>query len=156
MFFQRTKVNLTGLFLFLLMLSASVCLLIGYRSRAAKAASAVFPSQSASNQVLVCLFTDRIQEQTDRFYAAYYTVSPTIAYYMTAVKNIEKEDGGFSVTFAALPYLGPHDTIGEDEIIFRVRHSGETTLIAFRHLKSYPLPDNLRSLEKGALPPVSR
>ena len=28
--------------------------------------------------------------------------------------------------------------------------------MAFKHLKSYSLPDNLRHLERGRLPPVSK
>ena len=121
----------------------------------AKAASTVFEGQAVEDKVLIYLFSDRIQEQSNAFYAPYYTIQPSIAYYLTAVKEIKSEGTRFYITFATLPYLGPHDTIGEDEITFRVDPSGAVTPAGFRHLKNHSLPDNLSNLAKGLLPPIT-
>ena len=119
----------------------------------AKTALATFEEQSAKDKLLVYVFLDAIREQSDQFYAPYYTISPTNAYYSTTVKEVQEDGANADITFSTLPYIGPHDTIGEDEITFQATPSGEITPISFKHLKSYPLPDNLRNIEKGALPP---
>ena len=119
---------------------------------------AVLVSQesSASEKLLIYLFSDSIQAQSDLFYGPYYSVMPTIAHFSTKVKQIEEAGTNVYITFSVLPYIGPHDTIGEDEITFRVSSAGEITAEEFKHLKNYVLPDNLSYLLKGALPPLSK
>lgn len=121
---------------------------------AAQAAINTFDEQSAEAKLLVYTFSDKIQAQSDLFYEPYYTIPPTIAYYSTYVSRIKDNGANIEITFFSLPYIGPHDTIGEDEITFQVNHTGETFPISFRHLKSHPLPENLISLQKE-LPPIS-
>ena len=82
----------------------------------AKAVSTVFENQATSDKALVYLFMDRIQEQSDEFYAPYYTISSTIAYYFASVKEVREDGANLYITFSTLPYIGPHDTMGEDEI----------------------------------------
>ena len=123
------------------------------QSNPAKTALATFEEQSAKDKLLVYVFSDAIREQSDQFYVPYYTISPTNAYYSTTVKEVQEDGANVDITFSTLPYIGPHDTIGEDEITFHVTPFGEITPISFKHLKSYPLPDNLSNIEKGALPP---
>lgn len=125
------------------------------RDDAVKEVSSVLEGQSASEKLLVYLFLDAIREQSNLFYKPYYTVNPTVAYYFTAVKEIKETGANTYITFSMSPYIGPHDTIGEDEVTFRVDHSGRITAEEFRHLKSYSLPDQLSHIEKGELPPLS-
>lgn len=115
-----------------------------------------FEHQSVKNKALIYLFLDKLQEQSDLFYEPYYTINPTIAHYMTSVKDIEEKGAQINITFSTLPYIGPHDTIGEDEITFSINYSGEIALVDFRHLKSDSLPDHLKSIEKGVLPPIRK
>lgn len=124
------------------------------QSISSKTAFATFEEQGVEDKLLVYVFSDAIREQSDQFYAPSYTLSPTNAYYSTTVKEVQEYGVNVDITFFTLPYIGPHDTIGEDEITFHVTHSEEITPISFRHLKSYPLPDNLRNIEKRALPPA--
>lgn len=133
---------------------AAADLLCGHEGKAVITSNSI-EHESLEHSALVYLLTNELQEHTDRFYEPYYTLHPTIAYYMTTVKNVSNQDGQINITFSTLPYIGPHDTIGEDEITLGIRHSGEIALVDFKHLKSYPLPENLRSLEKGALPPAT-
>ncbi len=111
--------------------------------------------QTAEDMALTYIFMDRLQEQSNDFYAPYYTINPTISYYMTEVKEVKERGAGVYITFSTMPYIGPHDTVGEDEITFFVRRTGEITPGGFKHLKSYPLPENLSDIEKGELPPAS-
>lgn len=111
--------------------------------------------QTAEDMALTYIFMDRLQKQSNDFYDPYYTINPTISYYMTEVKEAKEQGAGVYITFYTLPYIGPHDTVGEDEITFFVRRTGEITPSGLKHLKSYPLPENLSDIEKGELPPVS-
>ena len=138
----------------LLAITVTTCFFHDQQSTSAEAAIAAFDEQSSENKLLVYIFLDAIQEQSNQFYEPYYTIAPTVAYYSTYVSNIKDNGANIEVTFFSLPYIGPHDTIGEDEITFQARHTGEITPISFRHLKSYSLPDNLITLQK-ALPPVA-
>ena len=122
----------------------------------AKMVSLPFAEQQISEKPLVYLFIGRIQEQSEQFYEPYYVMTPAVAYYFTTVKEIREDGANICITFMSFPYLGPHDTIGEDEVTFCVNHSGEIIDMEFKHLKSYNLPDNLSHLERGALPPVSK
>ena len=125
-----------------------------YDDYTAKMVSVPFEEQQVNEKLLVYLFISSIQEQSDQFYEPYYTMAPAIAYYFTTVKEIREDGANIYLTFTSFPYLGPHDSIGEDEITFCIDHSGEITDTQFRHLRNYSLPDHLSHLKK-ALPPVS-
>lgn len=149
---NRSKVILFIL-IALLILCAVRCSFLNLQNTSVRAAMTPFDKQSEESKLLVYLLLDEIREQSDLFYEPYYTISPIIAYYSTVVSDIKDNGANIEITFHSSPYIGPHDTIGEDEITFQVKHTGEIVPIAFRHLRSHPLPDNLISLQK-ALPPV--
>lgn len=126
-----------------------------YDGYTAKMVSVPFEEQQINEKLLVYLFISSIQEQSNQFYEPYYTISPSVAYFSTTVKELQEDGANICITFTSFPYLGPHDTIGEDEVTFCVDHSGKITDTRFRHLRNYSLPDNLSHLKKGALPPIS-
>ena len=111
---------------------------------------APFEEQQISEKRFVYLLSG---SKSNLFYAPYCTASPAVAYYSATV-----QEGGATIciTFTILPYIGPHEAIGEDVVTFCVNPSGGIMDMAFKHLKSYSLPDNLRHLERGRLPPVSK
>ena len=111
--------------------------------------------QTACEKALIYLFMDSIQKQSDDFYGPYYTENPEIAYFTTTVKEVREEGSVLYITFSTLPYIGPHDTIGEDEITFSLTSSGEITPIGLKHVKNYALPDNLADMLRGTLPPIT-
>ena len=80
--------------------------------------TSVFEEQGISEKLLVYLFLDSIHKQTVQFYAPYYTEAHEIAYYFTTVKEMQKIGTDIRITFSISPYLGPHDSIGEDEVTF--------------------------------------
>ena len=112
--------------------------------------------QSVRDNALVWTYLPKIQERSDNFYAVYYTINPSVVSYNTTVKEVYEKDGLIYITFTSLPYIGPHDAVGEDEITFSVKYTGEIEAQDFKHLKSYPLPDNLKDIEKGPLPPMEK
>lgn len=138
----------------LLAISVIICFFGRKQENTTKVVMAVFDKQSEERKLLVYTFSDALQEQSNLFYKSYYTISPTVAYDSTYVKSLKDNGENIEITFCSLPYIGPHDTVGEDEITFQVKHNGEYVPISFRHLKSYSLPENLISLQKE-LPPVA-
>lgn len=104
------------------------------------------------NQLLVNTYLTRIKKASDDFYDEYYTISPTVNYYSIVVKEISLDSRNSYVTFTSTPYLGPHDTVGIDEITFMADFHGNVTLEKFNHIISYHLPFNLKDLEKKTVP----
>lgn len=111
--------------------------------------------QSTYNTLLVNTYLKKIQDATNDFYDEYLTTSPTVAYYVVSVKKIALDGStnstGF-ITFIAEPFVGPHDTVGTDEISFSADYTGKIELTEYKHLTSYALPDNLKSLIKKPIP----
>jgi len=108
--------------------------------------------QDDYKQLLVNTYLTKIIEASDNFYDEYYTISPIVNYYSVNVKNIFSYNRKNYITFTSLPYLGPHDTIGIDEITFSADYLGNVTLEKFNHIISHHLPDNLKGLEKKRVP----
>ncbi len=104
------------------------------------------------NQLLVNTYLIMIKEASNDFYDEYYTASPVVNYYSVFMKNITSNNDTYYVTFTSKPYLGPHDTIGIDEITFSADWHGNIRLEKFNHIISYHLPDNLKDLEKMRVP----
>lgn len=104
------------------------------------------------NQLLINTYLTKIEKASNDFYDEYYTTSPIVNYYSVFVKNITSGKNTYYVTFTSEPYLGPHDTIGIDEITFSADVHGCVRLEKFNHIISYHLPDNLKDLEKMRVP----
>ncbi len=111
--------------------------------------------QSDSNMALINTYLKSIQDASDDFYDEYFTISPRIDYYNVSVKEISLDNPTNPtslITFISEPFVGPHDTVGTDEITFLVDYLGNIKLKEFKHIKSYSLPDNLKGLVKKPIP----
>lgn len=115
----------------------------------------ILNTQSTYNTILINTYLDKLQEASNDFYDEYLTISPTVAYYVVSVKKISSDPStnatGF-ITFIVEPFVGPHDTVGADEITFSADYTGTIELKEFKHLKSFALPDNLKSIVIKPLP----
>ncbi|MBY9078364.1 DUF3888 domain-containing protein [Paenibacillus sp. HN-1] len=60
----------------------------------------------------------------------------------TSIVKMEYESSGIDLTLLVHPYVGPHLTVGEDELDFRIDNTGQVTALGCRHLRDYPLPWN--------------
>lgn len=125
-----------------------------YQDRAITTATQSSGSEDQYKQLLVNTYLARIIRASDQFYDEYYISSPMVNYYSTFLKKIleDKDHRTYHVIFLSSPYIGPHDTIGIDEITFTADYLGNVNLEKFHHLKSYHLPDNLKSLERKQFP----
>ncbi len=104
------------------------------------------------DQAIINTYLDKISSASNDFYDEYYTKLPSVMYYTVSIKDIVSEKSNSIITFNSYPYLGPHDTIGIDEITFVADYMGNVKLQSFNHIVSYHLPDNLRYLEKKIIP----
>lgn len=102
--------------------------------------------------LLVNTYLKRIQRVSDSFYQEYYTVVPTVTSGEVRVKELQSDSTKGQVTFTVEPFLGPHDTIGVDEITFSADYMGNIKVEEVKHIISYSLPDNLKDLEKKRVP----
>lgn len=111
--------------------------------------NSVLTQESSNNcdSLLVNTYLTRIIDASDDFYKEYYTILPIVNYYSIQVKEYISDSRLSQITFLSYPYLGPHDTIGIDEITFTADYLGNVELKSFTHIESYHLPDNLRNLE---------
>ena len=104
------------------------------------------------DQAIINTYLDKIKSASNDFYNEYYAKLPSVMYYTVSIKDIVSEKSNSIITFNSYPYLGPHDTIGIDEITFVADYMGNVKLQSFNHIVSYHLPDNLRYLEKKIIP----
>lgn len=147
---SRKKILLV-MILFDTILFCSLCVKTSiYQDRSESAAN--MNIQNDYNQLLVNTYLTKITEASDNFYDEYYAISPIVNYYSVVVKKVFSDNRNSYITFKSLPYLGPHDTIGIDEITFSADYLGHVKLENFNHLISYHLPDNLKDLEKKRVP----
>ncbi|WP_099469990.1 DUF3888 domain-containing protein [Konateibacter massiliensis] len=117
-----------------------------------------YETESEYDKLLINTYLNAIQQATNVFYSQYYTINPTVAYYVVTVKEIKSESKPGTentismITFVSEPYIGPHDTIGRDEITFSASYTGDVEIEKFEHILSYHLPENLKDLERKTVP----
>jgi len=109
--------------------------------------SAISSGRNLSYPLLISLFQNHVQDAAQLFYADYYSAVPVVDPWEITIVEIQKQENSFTITFAAKPYLGPHDYIGQDEIRFAVLNYGTSAMVDYRHIKNYPLPDSLKFLQ---------
>lgn len=114
----------------------------------------VLTQENSNNcdSLLVNTYLTRIIDASDEYYKEYYAILPIVNYYSIQVKKYISDSRLSQITFTSFPYLGPHDTIGIDEITYTADYLGNVELISFIHLESYHLPDNLKNLELKEFP----
>lgn len=107
---------------------------------------------SAQRGLIVTLFTPELQKASDEFYSHYLSSTPTVANYFGKVLSLKKNDHGYYIKFGITPYLGPHISVGDDEVTYFVNNIGDITLLDFAHKKSYELPPRLGVSVKKPMP----
>ena len=76
--------------------------------------------------------------------------SSHLAYYNYGTKILElkkdyPEAGIIYITFGSTPMIGAHNPVGYDELIYMVDFNGKITLKKFSHLKSFDIPEWLKT-----------
>jgi hypothetical protein len=145
--------------------------LLGFQLRGAIASAAAYdppdmtyqpPEQSTEElyqDVFISLLLPYIQKEVDRYYATYLTLSPSVAPYQVYVLSAERPNGYrtfvFRLKLRVESYVGPHNSVGLDDITVTAGGSGDVEIEKFEHIKSYTLPPNYADIiKKGYENPI--
>ena len=109
--------------------------------------------QELYQDVFVTLLDPYIQKALDDYYGQLLAISPMNSPEYVKILNIERPMGyrsfSFIIKLQIEPYVGPHDSIGIDQLTISVgAGEGEVKIEKFEHVKSYNLPSNLQELIK--------
>lgn len=107
--------------------------------------------------IFMTLLMPKIDDAIDNFYGKYLNVLPREDPWAIKILDIERPNGDrtslFIIKLQVLPYLGPHNSIGRDNITIRVRYGSEPETLKFEHLESYPIPIHYKNVIKTKWPP---
>lgn len=102
---------------------------------------------TANTDLIKTLLTPYVTQEIERYYAKILKSPPTFAPYFGMKLKVNRTEPGnhkFIVTVHAVPYVGPHIAVGEDEITFDIKPCGQVETISYIHLKDYKLPSHMQ------------
>lgn len=100
------------------------------------------------DELIINFFMEHIKSDSSTFYDKYF--SSPLAYYNYEMKIIDikknyPEAGIIYITIGSTPMIGAHNPVGYDELIYKVDVFANITLEKFTHLKSFDIPEWLRT-----------
>nr|WP_206154886.1 DUF3888 domain-containing protein [Clostridium muellerianum] len=101
--------------------------------------------------VITSLLVPYIQKEINNYYKEYLTESPQLsAYSIDIVSAKRKFKTGYLIELEVIahPYVGPHNTVGDDRMIIETGGLGSVEIKKFEHIKSYQLPWNWQHIVK--------
>lgn len=114
-------------------------------------------TQSECDTAIINTYLNSIRDISEDFYSEYFTIEPRIGYYSVKVKEINSgrtNNPTSLITFLSEPFVGPHVSIGIDEITISADYTGSIALKEFKHIKSYRMPDHLKGLMIKEIPGI--
>lgn len=94
------------------------------------------------HDLLLTTFRIEMQNAVDDYYTEYSPYNVVVDNYSAKILNICKTPDEYKVKFGIYPYIGPHNTIGYDEIEFHITNYGDISLIDFSHVEDYNVPSH--------------
>lgn len=109
--------------------------------------------QELYQDVFVTLLNPCIKKAIDDYYEPLLTTSPMYSPESVKILNLERPMGyrsfSFIIELQIESYVGPHDSIGVDQLTIRVGAGEDGVKVEkFEHIKSYELSPNLQELIK--------
>lgn len=101
--------------------------------------------------VITSLLVPYIQKEVNNYYKEYLTESPMIfAYSVDIISAKRKYETGYLIELEVIahPYVGAHNTVGDERLIIETGGLGSVEVKKFEHIKSYPLPPHLQNIIK--------
>jgi hypothetical protein len=120
------------------------------------------PEQSREElyqDIFISLLLPYIQNEVDIYYSKYLIRHPMVAPYTVYILSAERPKGYrtflFRLKLRVDCYIGPHNSVGLDDITVTVGGSGDVKIEKFEHIKSYALPPNYEDIiKKGYKNPI--
>ena len=88
--------------------------------------------------LLLTCFYPELQNAVDCYYGPQKGVQ--VNNYMGKVLSVSHLQYGYYITFRIYPYVGPHKTVGIDEVTYFANNSGIVKQVSFEHVKDYENP----------------
>lgn len=101
--------------------------------------------------IITSLLVPYIQKEINNYYKEYLTESPMIfAYSIDIVSAKRKCKTGYLMELEVIahPYVGAHNTVGDERLIIETGGLGSVEIKKFEHIKSYQLPPHLQRIIK--------
>jgi hypothetical protein len=101
---------------------------------------------TALNDLIKTMLSPYVTQELSRYYEKTLKYPPVYAPYFGTRINVKRTEPGkfeFIVTVHADPYLGPHISVGEDDITFKINVIGEVQTLNYKHVKDYKLPPHM-------------
>lgn len=91
------------------------------------------------NDVLIMLLRPTIQQGVDDYYKRYFTGTPGVGSGSVEISDIRKDfNGGYDIIVTVLPYYGPHNSVGKDQMLLYVTEN-RIEIKSFQHLERYEI-----------------
>ena len=102
----------------------------------------------------ITMLYPHVEKAIDNYYSDYMTYLPHEDPYSYEFVKIDKTPGknyDYTIVIEVLPYVGPHLSVGKDQITFKIDLDG-VKFEKFEHLESYELPPYYQNIIKKKLP----
>jgi len=89
----------------------------------------------------------------NNYYKEYLKESPMIFAYSVDIISAKRQyETGYLIELEVIahPYVGAHNTVGDERLIIETGGLGSVEVKKFEHIKSYPLPPHLQNIIKKA------
>ena len=103
--------------------------------------------EDLKSQAILALLHNNIEEDLSAYYDQYFTVPLEYFLYSMQLMHIQPAKPGYEMVVGVTPVIGPHDSVGYDELTYVVDYSGNLTLKQHKHIKDYELPDRYKNLQ---------
>ena len=103
--------------------------------------------------VITSLLVPYIQKEVNNYYKEYLTEAPMIFAYSVDIISAKRQyETGYLIELEVIahPYVGAHNTVGDERLIIETGGLGSVEVKKFEHIKSYPLPPHLQNIIKKA------
>lgn len=155
---KKTAFTIFSAFLVLCMVRSPPCLISA--TSGSKQAFSGNGSDDAYQQTIIELLMPQIDQAVEHYYKQYFYNLPGVAPYLGGkVLSIEHHESQpnisyfYEVVVQVMPYFGPHNAVGIDNLTFRVFAGGKVRLERFEHIESFEIPQRYRDEIISSWPP---
>lgn len=104
--------------------------------------------EDLKSQAILALLYNNIEADLSAYYNQYFTVPLEYFLYEMKLMHIQPARPGYEMIVGVTPVIGPHDSVGYDELTYVVDYAGNLTLKQHNHVKDYELPDRYKDFRK--------
>lgn len=100
--------------------------------------------EDLKSQAILALLHNNIEADLSTYYDKYFTVPLEYFLYEMKLMHIQPARPGYEMIVGVTPVIGPHDSVGYDELTYVVDYAGNLQLKQHKHIKDYELPERYK------------